>query len=60
MTGRARRSGRTSSYAPVPSGSVLLPIPYDTLSFSGEVTDETDGMLTIEVVGRVVTARSTT
>jgi MaoC like domain len=29
--------------------------PYDTLSFSGEVTDETDGVLTIDVVGRVVT-----
>ena len=27
--------------------------PYDTLSFSGEVTDDTDGVLTIDVVGRV-------
>ena len=29
--------------------------PYDTVSFSGEVTDETDGVLTIDVVGEVVT-----
>ena len=27
--------------------------PYDTLSFSGEVVDDTDGVLTIDVVGRV-------
>jgi hypothetical protein len=28
--------------------------PYDTLSFSGKVTENTDGVLTIEVVGRAV------
>ena len=27
--------------------------PYDTLSFSGEVVDDADGVLTIDVVGRV-------
>jgi hypothetical protein len=27
--------------------------PYDTLSFTGEVTEETDEVLTIEVLGRV-------
>ena len=27
--------------------------PYDTLRFSGEVTDDTDGVLTIDVVGTV-------
>ena len=27
--------------------------PYDTLTFSGEVTDEADGALTIDVVGTV-------
>ena len=27
--------------------------PYDMLSFSGEVTDESDGVLTIDVVGKV-------
>jgi hypothetical protein len=27
--------------------------PYDTLIFSGEVTEDTDGVLTIDVVGRV-------
>jgi len=32
--------------------------PYDTLGFSGEVTDDTDGVLTIEVVGRVVATGS--
>jgi hypothetical protein len=36
--------------------------PYDTLSFSGEVVDDADGVLTIDVVGKVslgdhVTAR---
>ena len=36
--------------------------PYDTLSFSGEVVDDADGMLTVDVVGKVpmgdhVTAR---
>jgi hypothetical protein len=36
--------------------------PHDTLAFSGEVVDEADGVLTIDVVGRVplgdhVTAR---
>ena len=33
--------------------------PYDTLSFSGSVTDDSDGVLTIEVVGRVVSTGST-
>ena len=33
--------------------------PYDTLSFSGEVTDDADGVLTIDVVGRVVSTGST-
>ena len=33
--------------------------PYDTLSFSGKVTDDTDGVLTIDVVGRVASAGST-
>ena len=27
--------------------------PYDTLSFSGEVVDDSDGVVTIDVVGRV-------
>jgi hypothetical protein len=27
--------------------------PYDTLTFSGTVTDETNGMLTVDVVGTV-------
>ena len=27
--------------------------PYDTLTFSGEVVDETDGVLTIDVLGKV-------
>ncbi len=27
--------------------------PHDTLSFAGEVVDDTDGLLTIDVVGRV-------
>jgi hypothetical protein len=27
--------------------------PYDTLSFSGTVTDETDGVVTVDVVGTV-------
>jgi len=27
--------------------------PYDTLSFSGTVTDETDGVLTVDVLGSV-------
>src|SRR3954451_15726650 len=27
--------------------------PYDTLSFSGEVVEETDGVLSIDVVGKV-------
>ena len=27
--------------------------PYDTLSFSGEVVDDSDGVLTIDVVGKV-------
>ena len=26
--------------------------PYDTLAFSGEVVDDADGVLTIDVVGR--------
>jgi uncharacterized protein len=33
--------------------------PYDTLSFTGEVTDDTDGVLTIEVIGLVVSTGST-
>jgi MaoC like domain len=33
--------------------------PYDTLSFSGEVTGDADGVLTIDVVGRVVSTGST-
>ena len=33
--------------------------PYDTLSFSGEVVDDADGVLTIDVVGRVVSTGST-
>ena len=32
--------------------------PHDTLSFSGEVTGEVDGVLTVDVVGRVVTPDS--
>jgi hypothetical protein len=33
--------------------------PYDTLAFSGTVTDETDGVLSIDVVGAVVSTGST-
>jgi hypothetical protein len=33
--------------------------PYDTLAFSGEVVDDTDGVLTIDVVGRVVSTGPT-
>jgi hypothetical protein len=33
--------------------------PYDTLAFSGEVVDDADGVLTLDVVGRVVSAGST-
>jgi hypothetical protein len=33
--------------------------PYDTLAFSGEVADDADGVLTIDVVGRVVSTGST-
>jgi acyl dehydratase len=33
--------------------------PYDTLTFSGEVVDDTDGVLTIDVVGKALSTGST-